>query len=91
MGRLSPVTILALILLSTIAFLTTFSMLAVKHHIEEFNVAAVQCRDNVLTWGRIASGDATLAEDGTVTETPQPPVDDETKPAAAADPPETQP
>lgn len=42
------------------------------HHIDEFKVAAVQCRDNVITWGKIASGDATLAEDGTVTEVEQP-------------------
>ena len=44
------------------------ALFAVTHHIEEFKVASVQCRDNVLAWGKIASGEATLAEDGTITE-----------------------
>lgn len=81
-------------------------LFAVTHHIEEFKVVSVQCRDNVLTWGKIASGEATLAEDGSVAETAsgetalaedgtateagQPPVDS-ARTATSADPAESQP
>jgi hypothetical protein len=28
----------------------------VTHHIEEFKVASIQCRENVLAWGKVADG-----------------------------------
>lgn len=59
------------------------------HHIDEFKVAAVQCRENILTWGKIASGEATLGEDGTVTEVEQPAAEEATEGSAVS--PETQP
>ena len=65
---------------------------AVTHHIDEFKVASKQCRENVLTWGRIASGEAKLEEDGTVTEVEKPAAEDETsKTAGTAEPAEAQP
>lgn len=65
---------------------------SVTHHIDEFKVAAVQCRDNVLSWQKIASGEATLAEDGTVTEVEQPAVEEAAEETAVStDPAESQP
>ena len=62
------------------------------HHIAEFKVAALQCRENVLSWQKIASGEATLAEDGTMAEVKQPAAEEESaKTASVADPAETQP
>lgn len=39
----------------------------VTHHITEFKVASLQCRDNVIAWGKVADGSMILNEDGTLT------------------------